>query len=164
MWPPCNAETSWKAYLHSPVQNFTGLLPNNINLSFYDTYRHGPMCRKKKLTSKYHSTNTLRKSSFSDVGVTLFNILQRKLKAAKTLVSFKAQVIKSPSWYSTNPGICVTKHKQYQWLATKGADLFIVELIWRIWRGAAHGRGGATQIDTAYSVMEREEITQRWVS
>ena len=71
---------------------FTGLLPNNINLSFYETYRHGPRCRRKKLTSKYHSVNTLRTSSFSDVGASLFNILPRKLKAAKTLETFKAKL------------------------------------------------------------------------
>ena len=68
---------------------YSGLTPNNLNLQFYQTTRHGPQCKRKKLTARNASINSLRCNSFSDVGASLFNILPPHLKQAKTLGTFK---------------------------------------------------------------------------
>ena len=68
---------------------YRNLIPNNLNLQFYETPRHGPMCRRKKLISKSARINSLRCNSFSDSGAKLFNSLPKQLKQAKTKESFK---------------------------------------------------------------------------
>lgn len=68
---------------------YRGLVPNNLNLNFYSTTRHGPKCKRKKLTAKSASINSLRCNSFSDVGANLFNTLPPQIKQAKTLSTFK---------------------------------------------------------------------------
>ena len=68
---------------------YRNLIPNNLNLQFYETPRHGPMCRRKKLISKSARINSLRCNSFSDSGAKLFNCLPKQLKLSKTKESFK---------------------------------------------------------------------------
>ena len=68
------------------------LIPNNLNLQFYQTPRQGPMCRRKKLIAKSARANSLRCNSFSDVGAKLFNILPKQLKDSKTKESFKRKL------------------------------------------------------------------------
>ena len=70
------------------------IITNDIGLQFYETPRHGPKYRRKKLTAKSASVNSLRCNSFSDVGARLFNILPKKIKEAKTKQSFKHQLDK----------------------------------------------------------------------
>ena len=70
------------------------IISNDIGLQFYETSRHGPKCRRKKLTAKSTSVNSLRWNSFSDIGARLFNILPKKIKEAKTKQSFKHQLDK----------------------------------------------------------------------
>ena len=68
---------------------YRGLIQNDLNLNFYQTTRHGPKCKRKKLTAKSANINTIRCNSFSDVGATLFNILPHHIKEAKTVNTFK---------------------------------------------------------------------------
>ena len=70
------------------------IISNDIGLQFYETSRHGPKCRRKKLTAKSTSVNSLRCNSFSDIGARLFNILPKKIKEAKTKQSFKHKLDK----------------------------------------------------------------------
>ena len=71
---------------------FKQIIPNNLQLEFYETSRHGPMCKRKKLIAKSAKVNTLRCNSFSDVGAKLFNILPKQLKEAPTKDSFKRKL------------------------------------------------------------------------
>ena len=73
---------------------YSGLVHNNLDLLFYNTPRHGPKCRRKKLTARSAAVNTIRCNSFSDVGATLFNVLPKHMKEAKTLQSFKGNLDK----------------------------------------------------------------------
>ena len=73
---------------------YSGILPNNLELSFYESYRHGPKCRRKTLIAQNSKINTIRCNSFSDVGATLFNVLPKQIKAAKTVESFKSRLDK----------------------------------------------------------------------
>ena len=44
---------------------YSGRLHNNLNLCFYNTPRHGVKCRRKTLTSRKQSINTIRCSAFA---------------------------------------------------------------------------------------------------
>ena len=70
------------------------IIPNDLGLMFYETPRYGAKCRRRKLTAKSASVNSLRCNSFSDVGAKLFNSLPKQLKQATTKDSFKRQLDK----------------------------------------------------------------------
>ena len=82
-----------------------GLIPNNLQLEFYETPRYGPMCRRRKLISKSTRINSLRCNSFRDVGAKLFNILPKHLKEAQTKDSFKRKLDKMLSKLPDRPPI-----------------------------------------------------------
>ena len=71
---------------------YRGILPNTLELQFYGSYRYGPKCRRKPLISRNHKINTIRCSSFSDIGASLFNALPKSVKAATTVASFKSRL------------------------------------------------------------------------
>ena len=71
---------------------YSGILPNDLELSFYDSSRHGPKCRRKRLISRNARINTIRCSSFSDVGPSLFNVLPKKIKLANSVAAFKSRL------------------------------------------------------------------------
>ena len=73
---------------------YHGFVPNNLKLSFYNSSRYGPKCRRKTLISKNHRINTIRCSSFSDIGASLFNALPTSVKLAKTVAAFKSRLDK----------------------------------------------------------------------
>ena len=73
---------------------YSGRLHNNLNLRFYNTPRHGVKCRRKTLTSRKQSINTIRCSAFADIGASLFNILPNSVKSAKTVGTFKSRLDK----------------------------------------------------------------------
>ena len=73
---------------------YSGILPNNLNLIFYESSRFGPKCRRKPLISRNHKINTIRCSSFSDIGASLFNALPKSVKTATTVASFKSRIDK----------------------------------------------------------------------
>ena len=73
---------------------YSGRLHNNLNLCFYETSRYGPKCRRKTLTARNHRINTIRCSSFSDIGASLFNALPKNVKSAETVASFKSRLDK----------------------------------------------------------------------
>ena len=70
------------------------ILPNNLQLKFYESSRNGPKCRRKTLISRNHKINTICCSSFSDIGASLFNSLPKSVKAATTVASFKSRLDK----------------------------------------------------------------------
>ena len=73
---------------------YSGRLHNNLNLCFHETSRYGPKCRRKTLISRNHRINTIRCSSFSDVGASLFNALPKSVKSAESVASFKSRLDK----------------------------------------------------------------------
>ena len=68
------------------------LVPNNMNLEFYDTSRHGLKCRQLKLPASTTHLSTVRKNSFISVGPAIFNILPPNIKAAEKLDQYKARL------------------------------------------------------------------------
>ena len=74
---------------------YRDILPNNINLSFYESSRYGPKCKLKTLISRNSKINTLRCNSFSDIGAKLFNAIPKNTKAAKSVASFKSRLDKT---------------------------------------------------------------------
>ena len=81
------------------------LIPNNLQLEFYETSRHGPKCKRRKLISKSARVNSLRCNSFSDVGAKLFNILPKQLKESPTKDIFKRKLDKMLSKLPDRPPI-----------------------------------------------------------
>jgi hypothetical protein len=84
---------------------YRNLIPNNLQLEFYETSRHGPMCKRRKLVAKSARVNSLRCNSFSNVGAKLFNILPKQLKDSQTKDSFKRKLDKMLSKLPDRPPI-----------------------------------------------------------
>ena len=70
----------------------TGLVPNNLNLNFYETKRHGLKCRSERVQRSQLHLHTIRRAFFTHTGPSVFNILPRDVKEAKTLESFKTKL------------------------------------------------------------------------
>ena len=68
------------------------LVPNNLDLEFYNTARYGVKCRQLKLAASTTHLSTVRKNSFVSVGPAIFNILPSKIKEATSLDQFKARL------------------------------------------------------------------------
>ena len=72
----------------------TGLVPNNMNLEFYETRRHGLNCRKPKLKATMAHLSTVRLHYFTFRGPAIYNILPAHVKQAETLQQFKTRLDK----------------------------------------------------------------------
>ena len=68
------------------------MVPNDINLEFYDTNRFGLKCRQLKLPASTTHISTVRKNSFRSTGPALFNILPCVIKEASSLEQFKSRL------------------------------------------------------------------------
>ena len=66
------------------------LHPNQLNLEFYNTYRHGLRCRSKVSKSKRVHLRTLYNNSFASRGPALFNTIPKAVKDKTSLASFKS--------------------------------------------------------------------------
>ena len=65
-----------------------GLVPNNLNLEFYNTSRHGIKCRKPMLRESHH-LSTVRLHYFTFTGPAIYNILPNEVKLSENLQQFK---------------------------------------------------------------------------
>ena len=65
------------------------VLPNNVNLIFRETSRHGTTCIRPLGNSKHSSINTLRFNSFASRASALYNVVPPNIKSLTTLTTFK---------------------------------------------------------------------------
>ena len=70
----------------------TGMVPNNSQLEFYNTSRHGMKCRKPKLKASMVHLSTVRLHFFTSTGPAIYNILPAEVKQAKSLQQFKSRL------------------------------------------------------------------------
>ena len=71
----------------------TGLVPNNLNLAFYETSRNGLKCHCPSMTGLTPSHyRTVLQNFFSFTGPTIYNKLPAQVKKAETLDAFKRQL------------------------------------------------------------------------
>ena len=68
------------------------LIPNDLNLQFYNTSRYGQKCRIPKFNYRQKHLSTLKFNSFFSRGPALFNILPEKIKSSKSLAIFKSNL------------------------------------------------------------------------
>ena len=87
----------WKIY--------KGIIPNNLNLAFYETSRHGVKCRRPRYNQRSRYISTVKFNSFVSNGPALFNIVPTKIKEAKTVNSFKAKLQKFLQTFPDTPPI-----------------------------------------------------------
>lgn len=66
-----------------------GIIPNDINLQFYQTPRHGWKCKPEKLPQRQIHLATIKHNSFSSRAAALFNLVPKNVKEAKTIETFK---------------------------------------------------------------------------
>ena len=65
------------------------MVPNNLNLQFYNTSRQGIKCRQPKVQTTLTHLSTVRQSYFTSTGPAIFNLIPRKIKEVKSLELFK---------------------------------------------------------------------------
>ena len=69
-----------------------GLIPNDINLEFYETSRHGLKCKRPKYNQRCRYISTVKFNSFTSNGPALFNVIPGAIKASKSLNTFKSKL------------------------------------------------------------------------
>ena len=68
-----------------------GVTPNDLNLEFYETPRHGVMCKRSPINHQSNrAAQSMREHHFCHQGAKLFNLLPKELKEVNTLCKFKA--------------------------------------------------------------------------
>ncbi len=72
----------WKMY--------NDIFPNNVDIVFRETSRHGPTCIRPLGDSKYSSINTMRFNSFASIASALFNVVPPNIKTLTSLTKFKS--------------------------------------------------------------------------
>ena len=94
------------------------LVPNNLNLQFYTTSRHGLKCRLLKIPATH--IGTVRKNSFISAGPSLFNILPSEIKEAISLEQFKSRLdkflISIPDLPPTHGYSAINKNTILEWV------------------------------------------------
>ena len=80
-----------------------GLIPNDLDLKFYDTARHGKKCKRPQFNQRCRRISSLKYNSFTSNGPALFNVIPKKIKEAKSLNSFKANLHKFLKSFPDNP-------------------------------------------------------------
>lgn len=68
---------------------FKDIIPNELNLNFYETHRHGTMCKRPKLNLRNQRLSTLRNQYFTSIGPALFNSIPGYIKSSKSVNAFK---------------------------------------------------------------------------
>ena len=66
-----------------------GLIPNDLNLQFYETSRFGLKCKRPQFNQKRRRISNIKFNSFTSNGPALFNCIPPSIKSAKSLNSFK---------------------------------------------------------------------------
>ena len=70
------------------------LIPNDLNLQFYNTSRYGQKCKIPKYNYRQKHLSTLKFNSFFSRGPALFNILPENIKSSKSLAVLKIRLRK----------------------------------------------------------------------
>ena len=73
----------WKIYKE--------IIPNDLQLEFYESRSHGIKCRRPKLNLKNKRISTLRDNFFTSVGPALFNAIPSSVISSKSLNIFKSK-------------------------------------------------------------------------
>ena len=68
------------------------IIPNDINLQFYETSRHGWKCKQEKLPQRQRHLATIKYNSFSYRATSLFNFIPKSVKNSKTTTNFKLKL------------------------------------------------------------------------
>ena len=71
----------WKIY--------KGLIPNDLNLQFYETNRFGPKCKRPKFNQRNRHISNIKFNSFTSNGPALFNVVPASIKFSRSLNIFK---------------------------------------------------------------------------
>ena len=71
-----------------------GIIPNDLELMFYETPRQGWKCRRKSLPKRERRLSTLKFHSFSSRAASLFNSVPKSIKESKTIANFKLKLDK----------------------------------------------------------------------
>ena len=80
-----------------------GLIPNDIDLKFYETSRFGLMCKRPRYNQRSRYVSTVKFNSFISNGPALFNILPTSLKSSNSLQIFKSKLEIFLKSYPDNP-------------------------------------------------------------
>ena len=65
------------------------LLPNNLDIEFYETRRFGIKARRKLSKATRPHLRTVRFNFFTSTGPALFNLVPKRVKEKETLATFK---------------------------------------------------------------------------
>ena len=94
------------------------LVPNNLNLQFYTTSRHGLKCRLLKIPATH--IGTVRKNSSISAGPSLFNVLPSEIKEAVSIEQFKSRLdkflISIPDLPPTHGYSAINKNTILEWV------------------------------------------------
>jgi hypothetical protein len=101
------------------IQN--NIIPNDLQLTFYETSRHGWKCRMKPLPKRRRKLATIKENSFSNWAAALFNILPKQVKEAATPENFKSRldrfIKKIPDEPPINGYVSRNKNSLVDWAA-----------------------------------------------
>ena len=74
----------WKIY--------NNIIPNNVNITFRESTRHGTTCIRPLGSSKYSSVKTMRFNSFTSTASALYNVVPPNIKTLISLTRFKSEL------------------------------------------------------------------------
>ena len=80
-----------------------GIIPNDLNLQFYQTSRFGMKCKIPKYNPRQRHLSTIKTESFFSKGPALYNIIPEKIKSSQSLNSFKSNLQKFLDKIPDNP-------------------------------------------------------------
>ena len=126
----------------------SGLVPNNVQLNFYESSRKGTMCHLPKLRSVTTHLCTVRKNYFTSTGPAIYNIIPKEIKDAKTLDQFKNQLdrfLKEIPDLPPTPGYpSINKNSILEWALGNYDYADIIETLTERRRGDEQSERGAT--------------------
>ena len=98
------------------------IIPNDLNLQFYKSSRHGVQCRRPKLNTRICRISTLQDNFFCSVGPALYNSIPASIRSIQTLNSFKIKLDTFLKLIPDNPPIpnyfCANKNSIRDWINT----------------------------------------------
>ena len=80
-----------------------GLIPNDLDLDFYNTARHGLKCRRPRFNQRHRKISSIKFHSFISNGPALFNVIPKNIKLCKSLNSFKVNIQKFLQSFPDHP-------------------------------------------------------------
>lgn len=80
-----------------------GLIPNDLQLVFYETSRYGLKCRRPRYDQRRKYISNVKFNSFTSNGPALFNVIPVKIKNSSSLPIFKSRLQKFITSFPDNP-------------------------------------------------------------